>query len=229
MLFTATLISALSLVSLSSAHCLISAASGDLGGKGQGLGVTAKGINNQNDVTVFKASAGAFGETALVNFPSFPLCCFEVTLTHKQGGNNVLATGLAAQQKITGNTIPQISSTAGVVTMTLHQLNADGAGPMTCSVSADATGKKFVAMKVTAQVPGTNGRSNAANQDFPLVADMPAGTACTGTVGALKNVCAVKCANPAGPFGGVVLVQQAAAKKARSFGGSLAARAMSLL
>lgn len=82
---------------------------------------------------------------------------------------------------------------------------------MACSVSADASGKTFVAMKVTTQVPGTNGKSNAANTDFPLVADMPAGTACTGTVGALKNVCAVKCANPAGPFGGIVLVQQAAA------------------
>ena len=57
------------------------------------------------------------------------------------------------------------------------------------------------------------------------MADIPAGTACTGTVGALKNVCAVKCANQVGSFGGTVLVQQAAAKKREVFGGSLAARA----
>ncbi len=100
--------------------------------------------------------------------------------------------------------------------MTLHQINADGAGPIACDVSADATGAKFVAMTGTTQVPGTNGKSNAANQDFPLVASIPAGTACTGTVGALKNVCAVKCANPVGPFGSIVLVQQAAAKKERA-------------
>lgn len=96
---------------------------------------------------------------------------------------------------------------------------------MTCSVSADASGKAFVAMTVTTQVPGTKGRSNAANADFPLVASMPAGTKCTGTVGALTAVCAVKCANPAGPFGSVVLVQQVAGKKVREVGGTLAARA----
>jgi hypothetical protein len=85
--------------------------------------------------------------------------------------------------------------------MTLHQINADGAGPMTCAVSADATGATFTAMTITTDVPGTNGKSNAANQDFPLIASMPAGTACTGTVGALTAVCAVKCANVVGPFG----------------------------
>lgn len=109
--------------------------------------------------------------------------------------------------------------------MTLHQINADGAGPMTCSVSADATGAKFVAMTITTNVPGTNGKSTAANADFPLVASMPAGTTCTGTVGTLTKVCAVKCANPVGPFGGTVLVQQVAGKKVRQVGGSLAARA----
>lgn len=132
--------------------------------------------------------------------------------------------------------------------MTFHQINGDGAGPITCSVSADGTGAKFSAMKVTTNVPGTNGRSNAANKDFPLVASLPAGTTCTGTVGSSTNVCAVKCANPAGPFGSVVLVQQggaggaagtsnAAAKssnakntnKAQRSGGSLAARARELL
>ena len=101
--------------------------------------------------------------------------------------------------------------------MTLHQINADGAGPMTCSVSADATGATFTAMTITTNVAGTNGRSNAADANFPLVASMPAGTSCTGTVGTSTNVCAVKCANPVGPFGSMVLVQQVAGKKARDF------------
>ncbi|KAE8453620.1 hypothetical protein EG329_009131 [Mollisiaceae sp. DMI_Dod_QoI] len=196
---------ALGLFSLASAHCLISTAIGDLGGNGTGLGVAANGINNQGDVTVFKAATG-FGATGA-------------------GGPVDPATDLAAQLKITGSTIPQVSANAGVVTMTLHQINADGAGPMTCSVSADASGKAFTAMTITTNVPGTNGKSNAANQDFPLVASLPAGTKCTGTVGALNAVCAVKCANPAGPFGSVVLVQQAAAKKERAVGGTLAVRA----
>ncbi|KAF8847994.1 hypothetical protein BDZ45DRAFT_301521 [Acephala macrosclerotiorum] len=49
--------------------------------------------------------------------------------------------------------------------MILHQTNADGAGPMTCSVSADAPGKAFTAMTITTNVPGTNGKSNVANAD----------------------------------------------------------------
>jgi hypothetical protein len=140
-----------------------------------------------------------------------------------------VVTALAAQQKLVGNTIPQISANAGVLTMIFHQINADGAGPIACSISTDATGKTFTAITVSTNVPGTNGRSNAANQNFPLVADIPAGTSCTGTVGALKNVCAIKCANPVGPFGGTVLVQQAAAKKRDVFGGSLAARARAVI
>jgi hypothetical protein len=71
--------------------------------------------------------------------------------------------------------------------MTL-QINADGAGPMTCSVSTDATGNTFTAMTITTNVPGTNGRSNAANANSPLVASMPAGATCTGTVGTDTNV-----------------------------------------
>lgn len=35
------------------------------------------------------------------------------------------------------------------------------------------------------------------------------GTVCTGTLGTVKNVCLVKCQNPAGPFGGVVPFQMA--------------------
>jgi hypothetical protein len=113
--------------------------------------------------------------------------------------------------------------------MTYHQINADGAGPIACSVSADATGKTFTPMTVTTNVAGTNGRSTAADADFPLVASLPAGTTCTGTVGASTNVCAVKCENPVGPFGSMVLVQQGAVKKERSVGGSLAARAKEML
>ena len=91
--------------------------------------------------------------------------------------------------------------------MNLHQVTADGAGPMTCFVDPTAAGTAFQAMKVTTNVPGNNGNSNAANVDFPLVAQMPAGVACTGTVAGVNNLCMVKCQNPVGPFGGTVAVQ----------------------
>lgn len=58
---------------------------------------------------------------------------------------------------------------------------------------------------------------------------MAAGTACTGTLGTVKNVCLVKCQNPAGPFGGVVPFQIAsgagAAAAAGGAGGAAAGAA----
>lgn len=58
------------------------------------------------------------------------------------------AADLAAVLKNTGATLPQVSS-GGTVTMTLHQLNANGAGPMECSIDATAQGASFQAMTIT--------------------------------------------------------------------------------
>lgn len=55
------------LVSFTSAHCLITTATGDLGGDGTGLGVLSANDNAKNDVTVFKSTAGAFGATGAVS------------------------------------------------------------------------------------------------------------------------------------------------------------------
>lgn len=55
---------ALSIVPLVTGHCKITSASGDLGGKGTALGITANDGNSQSDVTVFQGSqADSFGET----------------------------------------------------------------------------------------------------------------------------------------------------------------------
>lgn len=55
-------------------------------------------------------------------------------------------------------------------------------------------------------------RASNVNEDYPFAATIPAGTKCTGTVAGQENVCLVKIANPsgAGPFGGVVAIQQVA-------------------
>jgi hypothetical protein len=51
--------------------------------------------------------------------------------------------------------------------MVFHQINGDGAGPIVSSISTDVTGKTFTDITVSKNVPGTSGKSNAANQDFP--------------------------------------------------------------
>ncbi len=118
-----------------------------------------------------------------------------------------------------GATIPQVSSTGSVMAIVHHHINADGAHPVTCSVSADATGKTFIAMKVTTQIPGTNGGATPENTNFPLAGGYAYGyvhrTTCTVPVGATANVCLVKCESPVGSFGSVVPVRIPVRKKAR--------------
>ncbi|KAB5580719.1 hypothetical protein GE09DRAFT_1213160 [Coniochaeta sp. 2T2.1] len=180
------LLAATALLQLVSSHNLISNAIGDAGGKGIAFGVSSPTSNSQSDTTTFRSNNNnKFGST--------------------QKGAIDPAAQLAAAQKIAGNTLPQIESR---ITLTLRQINADGAGPMSCSIDTAAAGS-FEGTTVATDVPGKNGRSNAADKDFPLVVDVPAGTVCTGTLGTVKDVCLVKCQNPAGPFGGVVAFQMA--------------------
>ncbi|THH16084.1 hypothetical protein EW146_g4499 [Bondarzewia mesenterica] len=117
----------------------------------------------------------------------------------RAGGNNDVAAQLAAASTAG---LPTASSN-GTVSMTLHQVNGDGAGPYTCDVSGDG-GNTFVAATVTTQVPGRNGRSQAKAQDFPLEVQMPTGMACAG--GPNGDACIVRCRNPVGPFGSCVAV-----------------------
>ena len=62
--------------------------------------------------------------------------------------------------------------------MTYRQLNADGAGPITCQVSAEGT-ECFDTMQLTVNVPGKNGRSSVADINFvspPVDCDMTGAT-----------------------------------------------------
>ncbi|KAF9876408.1 hypothetical protein CkaCkLH20_06351 [Colletotrichum karsti] len=97
------------------------------------------------------------------------------------------------------------------LTVTIHQVNADGAGPFACDLdptsnSLAATGQ--IPLEVTNNVPGVNGFSQAKAQQFNITVKMPADLKCTGA--STGNVCTVRCRNNAvaGPFGGCFPVQQ---------------------
>lgn len=55
-----------------------------------------------------------------------------------------------------GGDLPSLAAD-GSISLTLHQVNADGGGPFTAMFNADATGKTWVAAEVLVQVPGSNG------------------------------------------------------------------------
>ncbi|KAJ4351199.1 uncharacterized protein N0V89_006538 [Didymosphaeria variabile] len=111
----------------------------------------------------------------------------------------------------------------GTITMTFHQVNQDGAGPLTAQVDATSGGTDpaaFQDAKVTQNVPGLGigGLSAATTTDFPVKVQMPQGMTCSGTAGGASNVCIVRMQNSAlaGPFGGSAAFTQSAAAKKRA-------------
>ena len=119
----------------------------------------------------------------------------------------------------------------GTLTMTFHQVNQDGAGPLTAAVDATSGGtdpSAFKTAQVTQNVPGIGigGLSGATTMDFPVAIQMPAGMTCQGSVGGAENVCIARLQNSAlaGPFGGSVAFTQSPAAKKRAIEYNLAKR-----
>lgn len=100
-------------------HGAITQATGDAGGAGMALGIDTSTPRDgtrrnpfQRDSTRFRgAQADTFGETLA-------------------GGDNNLEAGTRAIMAETGEQLPQITQ-GGEVSMTLHQVNADGGGKLT--------------------------------------------------------------------------------------------------
>ncbi|POR33188.1 Uncharacterized protein TPAR_06640 [Tolypocladium paradoxum] len=195
--------SALLAAQLVAGHSAITNAVGNAGGTGMALGIDTNTPRDgtrrnpfQQDATRFRGqSASTVGETL-------------------KGGANSIESGTSAIMAETGDKLPQVTQ-GGELTMTLHQVNADGAGPYRCMINADGTAQSWENIQVTQNVEGNQrGRNNAGSaSDHPLKVAIPANQQCTGAVAGENNVCMVRCQNPAraGPFGGVVPVQMAGA------------------
>jgi hypothetical protein len=111
----------------------------------------------------------------------------------------------------------------GTVTMTLRQINQDGAGPFTADVDGTSGGTDEQAMQkatVVKDVPGlgVQGISLATNTEFEMQVKMPAGMTCDATVAGASNVCVMRVRNgaAAGPFGGSVAFTQSTAARKRA-------------
>jgi hypothetical protein len=119
----------------------------------------------------------------------------------------------------------------GSLKMTFHQVNQDGAGPLTADVDGTSGGtdpSAFKSATVTQNVPGIGigGLSGAAVMDFPIAIQMPQGMTCSGSSGGASNVCVARLQNSAlaGPFGGSVAFTQSNAAKKRAIEYNLAKR-----
>lgn len=115
------------------------------------------------------------------------------------------------------------TSDSGEISMTFHQVNQDGAGPLTAQIDATSGGTDpdaFRDAEVTQNVPGIGigGLSGVTSTDFAIKVQMPAGMTCSGSAGGANNVCVVRVQNSAlaGPFGGSAAFTQSSAAKKRS-------------
>jgi len=195
MIFNTSFLAAIFLVSSVSAHGVVTEIKGANGVKGVGFGVTD--LAGKNLRLFNQASRYTKGDNSACG-------------SQKLDGKKQTPLNQAAEfKKAIAKGIPTLAAD-GSITMTLFQVNADGAGPYKCEVSADATGKTFVPITTVKDVPGTKGKSKAKNQAFPLTVKLPAGTKCTGE----KNTCLIRCKNGnSQPFGGCAVVAQGAAKR----------------
>ncbi|OLN85554.1 hypothetical protein CCHL11_05800 [Colletotrichum chlorophyti] len=127
------------------------------------------------------------------------------------------ATGMAAQMGM------PTTADDGTISMTFHQVNQDGAGPLTADIDATSGGtdpSAFKSAEVTQNVPGLGigGLSGASTMDFKVTVKMPAGMTCQANVGGASNVCVARLRNAAlaGPFGGSVAFTQSTTARKRA-------------
>ncbi|KAK5991433.1 Appressoria-specific virulence factor GAS1 [Cladobotryum mycophilum] len=184
---------------LVSCHCVFIAANGDAGGKGMALGVDPTTPRTCTSIDPCQRDTTVFSGRTIANMG--------IGQTSENGVNNV-EKGTARILKLTGGVLPLVTS-GGYLSMVVHQINGDGAGPFGCEINADGAAKTWSKLQLTVNIPGENGVNSAALVQWPLKATIPKGQTCTGTAAGKKNICLVRCHNPApnGPFGGVMPVQ----------------------
>ncbi|KAI4952758.1 hypothetical protein J4E91_003230 [Alternaria rosae] len=197
----------------------------EMGGKASALGRTQGGgaVDASAAIAMFMGGAGGAGAGAAAGAK-------RGLLDALTGGGAGGAGAASAGTKSTGTeggtgATSGLPTTAddGTITMTFHQVNQDGAGPLTAQIDATSAGTDPAAFQdatVMQNVPGIGigGLSAAAVKDFPVKVQMPAGMTCSGTAGGATNVCIVRMQNSAlaGPFGGSAAFTQSAAAKKRA-------------
>ncbi|OLN86174.1 hypothetical protein CCHL11_04117 [Colletotrichum chlorophyti] len=118
--------------------------------------------------------------------------------------------GENTENALAANQVTQVKA-GSTLTVTLHQVNADGAGPFFCDLDPTSNslgGSGQIPLQVTNNVPGVNGFSQAKTQQFNITVQLPPDLQCSGA--STGNVCTVRCRNNAvaGPFGGCFPIQQ---------------------
>ncbi|KAH7040863.1 uncharacterized protein B0I36DRAFT_234412 [Microdochium trichocladiopsis] len=197
----ASLLSTAALVALAQAHGVLLNAQGDAGSPASiGFQVSLDIARNCTSINPCQQDTTIIRDQEIKNNVVNECGRTELTGNIDIGENTENA--LAAKQ------VTQVKA-GSKVQVTIHQVNADGAGPYACDlIEAGNNGVISQNLTVLDNVPGVNGFSQARTQDFNITVVMPDKFNCVGS--SAGNVCTVRCRNnaQAGPFGGCFPVQQ---------------------
>ncbi|BFZ55510.1 hypothetical protein PYCC9005_002551 [Savitreella phatthalungensis] len=185
-----------------SAHAAITGIKGLNGIEGRGLGVDPLTPRNGGRANPFQRDSSIIRDGAIRSGVSGP-CGW----TKQSGMIDIDRDVEALIKTLPQNQLPTIAP-ATPITMTFHQVNQDGAGPVSCELSSSTKGDVWVPLTITQDVPGIMGFSAARARDFPLTVEIPKdATPCAASRNG--NVCLIRCRTArsiAGPFGSCVPV-----------------------
>ncbi|KAH7396426.1 hypothetical protein BKA66DRAFT_264085 [Pyrenochaeta sp. MPI-SDFR-AT-0127] len=122
--------------------------------------------------------------------------------------NGNIDVGAETENELAAGRMTTVSA-GSMLAVTIHQVNADGAGPFECELDETSNaGSTLTPLVVSNNIPGANGFSQTKEQAFTINVQMPQNFNCIGS--STGNICAVRCRNNAlaGPFGGCFAVQQ---------------------
>lgn len=192
-MYSSSILPLAAILSLAQAHGVILAAQGDAGSP------PSVGFQGKNSLTPRPLQEKIHSDSRLVsdsiarNCTTISPCQLDATIIRDaEIAANIVnkcgRTQLAGNIDIGENTENALAEGAvtrvkagSQITVTIHQVNADGAGPYVCDL--DETSNSGLISKnltVTNNVPGVNGLSQAKAQDFNITVTMPDDLNCTG-------------------------------------------------
>ncbi|CAG5159946.1 uncharacterized protein ALTATR162_LOCUS5705 [Alternaria atra] len=199
MYFTATSFALAALVSTVHSHAAILAAVGD-SGESQGFLVDPAIARNCTTISPCQQDATIIRDSEITQ--NIVNACGRTEIA----GN--IDIGEQTENELAAGRMAQVSS-GSMLAVTIHQVNADGAGPFECDMDETSNAvTTFTPLKVSNNIPGSFGLSQAKEKDFVINVQMPDNFNCLGA--STGNICTIRCRNNAiaGPFGGCFAVQQ---------------------
>ncbi|KAF2845144.1 hypothetical protein T440DRAFT_283230 [Plenodomus tracheiphilus IPT5] len=196
---TATLALAATLFTTVHSHAAILAAEGDKG-TSQGFLVDPDLARNCTTISPCQQDATIIRDSEITQ--NIVNACGRTEIA----GN--IDIGEQTENELAAGRMTQVSS-GSMLAVTIHQVNADGAGPFECDMDETSNAvTTFTPLKVSNNIPGSFGLSQEKEKDFTINVQMPKKFNCLGA--STGNICTVRCRNTAiaGPFGGCFAVQQ---------------------